>query len=116
MSVAAKLDEYIIDRGACSKLSFIYPGNVTAATVKASIKARFGDQTTLAEFSVGTPVYNGTTNKTSFLLELTAAQTIALPVNKKMVFDIFLQPSGGCPIRILFCDRVINRERATVLP
>jgi hypothetical protein len=81
-----------------------FPGNVTSATLRGSIKASPDSPTELAVFTVGTPVFAN--DKTTWPLSLTANQTAALPADTAgdgvvtLIYDFLITLPGGFPTRV----------------
>ncbi|MBE9182874.1 hypothetical protein IQ268_30525 [Oculatella sp. LEGE 06141] len=94
-------DERIVEQGSYWALTIHYPGNVATASIRGQIKTTYGGST-LASFSLETPKFEEETNRTKFVIYLSAAQTTKLtPPVDHYVYDLRMLIPSKDPIRLM---------------
>jgi hypothetical protein len=80
--------DYRIRQGSRYSLTIKVPGDKTTGyNIKAHIKRKPTDDSTLAIFNVIAPAYDATTDKTAWTIFLTASQTANTPKTKRVKRD-----------------------------
>jgi hypothetical protein len=85
---------HIIEQGVPYSLLLRYPGNLVGAVVSSQIRKSYGGLEVLANFTVGSMIYDPLIDKTLIPLSLSVAQTRLLPVplpSEHWVYDVMIQ-------------------------